>query len=143
MPEPAGPGIFGPGDFQRIRHLFEAALEQPREAFLDQACAGDDGLRAEVERMLAADAQTHAFVDPQPRGRASAQSNPAACLSCGGALTAAQKFCPECGTPAHGGREGRFRAGALFANRFRTVAALGRGGMGEVYRADDLGRSMR
>ena len=34
--------------------------------------------------------------------------------------------------------EGRFRAGALFANRFRIVGSLQRGGMGEVYRAHDL-----
>jgi hypothetical protein len=42
--------------FQRIEELFSGALDLPdvdrQKAFLDQNCAGDARLRAEVERLL-------------------------------------------------------------------------------------------
>jgi serine/threonine protein kinase len=51
--------------FQQIDALFAAALERPREerpAFLRLACADDDELRREVERLLTADESAEDFL---------------------------------------------------------------------------------
>src|SRR5438477_10525938 len=83
---------------------------------------------------------------------------PMRCSSCDAELSDIARFCAACGTPTGADatiqkpasappsspsssaslRHGRFLPGTILGNRFRIVAMLGRGGMGEVFRADDI-----
>ena len=54
------------GRWQRVEALFHEALDRPlaeREAFLRDACAGDDALYNEVTRLLDADEAPHSLLD--------------------------------------------------------------------------------
>ena len=66
--------------------------------------------------------------------------SPTQCPSCSAPIAALDRFCRSCGTPVTATRldEGPFRPGSLFADWFRMIGELGRGGMGVVYRAHDL-----
>src|SRR5215469_7239584 len=64
-------GMIQPEDYQRIRAVFESALNYSatdRAGFIERACSGNELLINRVQRMLAADAETHALLDGRPPG---------------------------------------------------------------------------
>ena len=95
--------------FQRCEELFHAAGalgEEERDLFLQQSCADDTELRAEVERLLAAHARAGDFI-----------SSPA--------IAAAREWAAD-NTSLMG----------RLVGPYRVVREIGRGGMGAVYLAE-------
>jgi len=106
--------------WQRVEELFEAAAErgpEERAAFLEAACGADDELRREVESLLEHRQPTGRFISTLVQD--------------------AVRLFPRAARAA-GAAEARFIPGTVLAGRYRVIGPLGRGGMGEVYRADDL-----
>jgi len=94
---------------ERIYHEAEAQPAGERASFLDQACAGDAGLRGEVERMLAGDSEAAGFLEvPAVEMAARALAADAVQISPGSRL-----------------------------GPYEVVSFAGAGGMGEVYKARD------
>jgi serine/threonine-protein kinase len=105
----------------RIRALYEAAVDSPaavRQALLDHEC--DQELRQEVERLLDAREHLPAWLSGPALGMAHAVEAHSTVTQ--SALAGHVPCAP----------------GTVLGQRYRIVHLLGRGGMSEVYRADDL-----
>jgi eukaryotic-like serine/threonine-protein kinase len=107
----------GSANWEVVKELFEQVLSRPfaeRDAFLSQAVAGDDALRREVESLIKSYEQAESFME-SPAVEAAADS----LMANDDKLTPGQRV-----------------------THYEILAAIGEGGMGEVYLAKDtrLGR---
>jgi eukaryotic-like serine/threonine-protein kinase len=108
-----------PEHWQRIKPLLESALERDageRTAFLNQACAGDELLRKELDSFIVSHERAESFIE-EPAFKMMAESI---------VNTQADSM-----------------VGHSFGN-YEIIEQLGAGGMGEVYLAQDarLGRKV-
>ena len=98
--------------FEQVDEILQAALDRDpseREAFLDEACAGDTVLRSEVEALISCDSEASSFIE-----------TPAF-------EVAAEMMADE---------QSKIAAGQAIGP-YQMVSRLGSGGMGDVYLAHD------
>jgi hypothetical protein len=145
---------FEPRRWRRMQPILDRVLDllpAERAAWLDEACAADAELRADIDAVLRADAEaggvleapTGAFLSDflreieRERGRRLTLA-PDAAPAIDPERVLSRLLLEGGGFPRVRGERRLFLPGSVIAGRYRIVSLLGRGGMGNVYRADDL-----
>jgi len=108
-----------PERWQQVKEIFNSAINyrpEERSSFVSRACSGDDELRNEVESLIASHEQSGGFID-KPAFEAAAS------------LLSREKI--------------ELNSGQMIGS-YEVVSFISRGGMGEVYLAEDkrLGRKV-
>ena len=115
-----------------VADLFLAALSlqsSRREALLDRACSHDPALRRAVEELLAQDARAGSFLQ-----------HPAVNLfdeTIAGPASSSETAAKGDGQVSQPGHQQSLQPGDILIDRFVIVRLIAKGGMGEVYEAED------
>ena len=112
---------------RRLKQIFVAAAGLPtaeRSDYVARACGDDPQMRERIEELLLALENDDSFLESPAIADAISLF--------------AERSTAISGSAPSGTRTGEFVSGTILSSRYRIIGLLGKGGMGEVYKAEDI-----